>query len=179
MHFFGADRVNFTAWHPLFFWRCFLCGANNKSLNDEDLNINLKNPLNKFKNTLLINSNIDEINGVNIIKPNKIFLKKYRIFSNVMFITPLKKSKSEHDLQINSNSYRNLYNSINNNKLTKLIGRENNEIKNRNRIFSNRHTRKMYSVMNLKNEYNNIFEPVYHEFTKKESTLLILNIAGI
>ena len=141
----------------------------NKSLNDEDLNINLKNPLNKFKNTLLINSNIDEINGVNIIKPNKIFLKKYRIFSNVMFITPLKKSKSEHDLQINSNSYRNLYNSINNNKLTKLIGRENNEIKNRNRIFSNRHTRKMYSVMNLKNEYNNIFEPVYHEFTKKES----------
>ena len=23
--------------------------------------------------------------------------------------------------------------------------------------------------MNLKNEYNNIFEPVYHEFTKKES----------
>ena len=141
----------------------------NKSLNDEDLNTNLKNTLNKFKNNLLINSNIDEINGVNIIKPNKIFLKKYRIFSNVMFRNPLKKSKSEHDLQINSNTYRSLYHSINNNELTKLIGRENNEIKNKNRIFSSRHARKTYSVMNLSYRYNNIFEPVHHGLKKKES----------
>ena len=142
----------------------------NKSLNDEDLNVNIKNPLNKFKNNLLINSNIDEINGVNIIKPNKIFLKKYRIFNNVMFINPLKKSQSEHDLQINSNSYRCLYNSINNNKLTKLIDRENNEIKNKNKNSkTNRYARKQNSVMNLRNEYNNIFEPEYHDIKKIES----------
>ena len=141
----------------------------NKSMNDEDLNINTKNSLNRFKNKLLINSNKDEINGVNIIKPNKIFQKRYRIFSNVMFITPLRQSKSEHDLRINSSSYRSLYNSINNNKLTKLIERENNAIKNRNKSSNrNRYKTKPYTILNLKNEFN-LFKPEKQEFKKRES----------
>ena len=141
----------------------------NKSMNDEDLNINTKNSLNRFKNKLLINSNKDEINGVNIIKPNKIFQKRYRIFSNVMFITPLRKSKSEHDLLVNSSSYRSLYNSINNNKLTKLIEREDNTIKNRNKSSNrNRHKAKPSTILNLKNEYN-LFKPEKQEFKKSES----------
>ena len=141
----------------------------NKSLNNEDLSRNDKYSLNKFKNNLIINSHKDEINGVKLIKPSKIFLKKYRVFSNIMFLNPLKKSNSEHDLKINSKTYRNLYNSINNNKLTKLINKENSPIKNRNkRTDSQRYLIRPHSVINIKEEYS-IFKPKKKEFTKDES----------
>ena len=123
----------------------------NKSLNNEDLSRNDKYSLNKFKNNLIINSHKYEINGVKLIKPSKIFLKKYRVFSNIMFLNPLKKLNSEHNLKINSKTYRNLYNSINNNKLTKLINKENSPLKNRNkRTDSQRYLIRPHSVINIK-----------------------------
>jgi len=137
----------------------------NNSLNSEDLNIKQKNSLNIFKNKILNNSS-------NKLKnPNKIFKNKYRINSNVMLINPTKYSKSNHDLEINLETYRVLYNSINNNNLTKLSDNNNNfkifEMKKRNKIISNRLSRPR-SVINLRNDYR-IFIPEKHKFKKSET----------
>ena len=123
----------------------------NNSMKSEDLNNKQKTSLKKFKNILLINSN-------NPIKsPAKLFRNKYRINSNVILINPLKYSQPKHDSEINSNSYRMLYNSINNNKLTRLIDNRTNEIKKRNKNIYNKHYRPN-SVMNIRRD-NKIYLP--------------------
>ena len=135
----------------------------NSSLNNEDLNMKQKNSLKKFKNNILNNSN-------NTIKnPNKIFKNKYKINSNVMLLNPIKYSQANHDLEINLETYRILYNSINNNKLTKLSDNNYNifQIKKRNKYILKKYYRPN-SVINIRNEYK-LFIPEKHEFKKSET----------
>ena len=133
----------------------------NNSLSNEDLNLSQRNNLKKFKNNLLINSTRP------LKKPNKIFKNKYKINRNVMFINPIKYSKSNHDLEINLNTYHILYNSINNNKITKLTNERSNEVNKRNKNIYHRYYRPN-SVMNIRNDYK-IYSPKKQEFKKSES----------
>jgi len=135
----------------------------NSSLSSEDLNDKQKNSLRKFKNKILINLN----NEIKI--PNKIFKNKYKINRNVMLINPIKYSQPNHDSEINLNTYRILYSSINNNKLTKLIdnNKKNFEIIKRNKNDFNRYNRPN-SVMNIRNDYK-IFLPKKYQFKKSET----------
>ena len=133
----------------------------NSSLSSENLSFKQKKILNKFKNNILINSN------KKIDLPKKIFKFKHRINSNVMFINPTKHSQPTHDAEINLNTYRMLYNSINRNEITKLIENKNYEIKKKNKIVYDRYYRPN-SVMNIRNE-NVIFTPEKHKFEKSET----------
>ena len=134
----------------------------NSSLSSGELNSKQKNSLKKFKNKILINSN-------NEIKlPNKIFKNKYKISSNVMLINPIKYSQPNHDSEINLNTYRILYSSINNNKLTKLIDSNKNQFElKRNKNEYNRYDRPN-SVMNIRNDYK-LFLPEKYHFKKSET----------
>ena len=134
----------------------------NNSLSSGELNSKQKNSLKKFKNKILINSN-------NEIKlPNKIFKNKYKISSNVMLINPIKYSQPNHDSEINLNTYRILYSSINNNKLTKLIDSNKNQFElKRNKNEYNRYDRPN-SVMNIRNDYK-LFLPEKYHFKKSET----------
>ena len=134
----------------------------NSSLSSEELSNKQKNSLKKFKNKILINSN-------NEIKlPNKIFKNKYKISSNVMLINPIKYSQPNHDSEINLNTYRILYSSINNNKLTKLIDNNKNQFElKKNKNEYNRYDRPN-SVMNIRNDYK-LFLPEKYHFKKSET----------
>jgi hypothetical protein len=134
----------------------------NSSLSSGELSSKQKNSLKKFKNKILINSN-------NEIKlPNKIFKNKYKISSNVMLINPIKYSQPNHDSEINLNTYRILYSSINNNKLTKLIDSNKNQFElKRNKNEYNRYDRPN-SVMNIRNDYK-LFLPEKYHFKKSET----------
>ena len=134
----------------------------NSSLSSGELNSKQKNSLKKFKNKILINSN-------NEIKlPNKIFKNKYKISSNVMLINPIKYSQPNHDSEINLNTYRILYSSINNNKLTKLIDNNKNQFElKKNKNEYNRYDRPN-SVMNIRNDYK-LFLPEKYHFKKSET----------
>ena len=134
----------------------------NSSLSSGELSSKQKNSLKKFKNKILINSN-------NEIKlPNKIFKNKYKISSNVMLINPIKYSQPNHDSEINLNTYRILYSSINNNKLTKLIDNNKNQFElKKNKNEYNRYDRPN-SVMNIRNDYK-LFLPEKYHFKKSET----------
>ena len=134
----------------------------NSSLSSGELSNKQKNSLKKFKNKILINSN-------NEIKlPNKIFKNKYKISSNVMLINPIKYSQPNHDSEINLNTYRILYSSINNNKLTKLIDNNKNQFElKKNKNEYNRYDRPN-SVMNIRNDYK-LFLPEKYHFKKSET----------
>ena len=134
----------------------------NSSLSSGELNSKQKNSLKKYKNKILINSN-------NEIKlPNKIFKNKYKISSNVMLINPIKYSQPNHDSEINLNTYRILYSSINNNKLTKLIDNNKNQFElKKNKNEYNRYDRPN-SVMNIRNDYK-LFLPEKYHFKKSET----------
>ena len=86
-----------------------------------------------------------------------------------MLINPIKYSQPNHDSEINLNTYRILYRSINNNKLTKLIdnNKKNFEIIKRNKNDFNRYNRPN-SVMNIRNDYK-IFLPKKYQFKKSET----------
>jgi hypothetical protein len=94
-------------------------------INDSIINDNLSRKeiksLNKLKNNLLLNST-HVINGKKIIKPKEIFQKRYNINHNIMFINPIKElsKNKDKDKSINLNAYNLLYESINNNSLTRI-----------------------------------------------------------
>ena len=101
--------------------------------------------LKRLKKQLLINS-ANIINGKELDKPNEIFQKKYNINHNVIFINPLKNPSKKKDMLINLNTYRILYNSINNNPLTSL--------KNNNTCDSQIYYKKINNINNQKSKAN-------------------------
>ena len=85
-----------------------------------------------------------------------------------MLINPIKYSQPNHDSEINLNTYRILYSSINNNKLTKLIDNNKNKFElKRNKNEYNRYDRPN-SVMNIRNDYK-LFLPEKYHFKKSET----------
>lgn len=141
----------------------------NKSVNNDELTRNQKLSLNKFKNNLLNNSN-EETSRIKLTKAYNIFKDNYQLNNNIMFVNPLKYSQSYHDLTINSKTYRLLYNSINNNKLTRLIHNSNIHIKKRkiNQSARNLNYKRPISVLNLTNK-NGVYLPQKKDFFKKQS----------
>ena len=141
----------------------------NKSVNNAELTRNQKLSLNKFKNNLLINSK-EETNRIKLTKASNIFKYKYELNNNIMFVNPLKYSQVKHDLSINTKTYRLLYNSINNNKLTRLVHNNNVLIKKRNINKSARNLsyKRPNSVLNINNK-NRIFIPQKIDFIKRQS----------
>jgi hypothetical protein len=137
----------------------------NNSLKSEDLNLKQKHSLKIFKSNLLNNSN-SEINGIKLSDPKKIFNKRYKINQIIMFVNPIKSTQANRDAEINHKTYRILYKSINNNKITKLINKQNYQFKER-KVNSNRYYRPN-SVINFKNKYE-IYTPERQEFKKSES----------
>ena len=137
----------------------------NNSLKNEDLNLKQKHSLKIFKSNLLNNSN-SEINGVKLSDPKKIFNKRYKINQIIMFVNPIKSTQANRDAEINHQTYRILYKSINNNKITKLINKQNYQFKER-KVNTNRYYRPN-SVINFKNKYE-IYTPERQEFKKSES----------
>lgn len=136
----------------------------NSSLNDKNMNIKEKNRLKKFKSDILNNSE-NIFNGKELKEPNKIIKRKYRINHNVFFVNPIKKSKINHDTQINLDIYRALYKSINNNKITRLRNSNselNNLIQKSKKIF------RPNSVITLQKKYK-ILQPEKYNFTKRET----------
>ena len=83
-----------------------------------------------------------------------------------MFVNPIKSTQANRDAEINHKTYRILYKSINNNKITKLINKQNYQFKER-KVNTNRYYRPN-SVINFKNKYE-IYTPERQEFKKSES----------
>ena len=156
-----------------------------EAINNGNLNKKEVKSLKIFRKNLLLNST-NVINGKELNKPKDIFQKRYNINHNVIFINPIKDFKKNKDCLINLNTYRNMYNSINNNPLTSL--KANNNIINLN-SFSKKEKNKNKdilsrprSVINIKSINNKIYKikinkninnilhlPDKYEISKKET----------
>ena len=141
----------------------------NISVNNVELNSNQKLSLNEFKTNLLINAN-KETDRTKSTKPNEIFKNEYKANSNIMLVYPFRYSQSNHDFSINSKIYSMLYNSINNNKLTRLIHNNGFLIKKRkiNKSKIKFDLKRPNSVINITNK-NQLFIPQKREFNKIQS----------
>ena len=161
------------------------------NINNNNLSKKEIESLKKFKNNLLINST-NIINGRELNRPKDIFLKKYKVNHNVMFVNPVKNKNK--DMLINLNTYHLLYKSINNNPLTYLKNKNMiNSAKTKNKkkyiiarpksVINIKYNNKLYNTLNNNNKLdknnnnikknidksNYIFLPEKHEFKNNES----------
>lgn len=161
------------------------------NINNDNLNKKEIESLKKFKNNLLINST-NIINGRELNRPKDIFLKKYKVNHNVMFVNPVKNKNK--DMLINLNTYHLLYKSINNNQLTSLKNKNiisYTKAKNKKKyivarpksVINIKSNNKLYNIHNNNNKLdknnnnikkyidksNYIFLPEKHEFNNNES----------
>ena len=93
---------------------------NTGNLNEKEIKC-----LKKFKKNILNNS-VNMINGIKLSHPKDIFVNQFNINYNIMYEKPIKDLSQNKDLTININTYNKLYKIINNNPITCLKNKDNN-----------------------------------------------------